>query len=79
MTRSSAAIQTGRRHENPANSIKQGKIRASRSDPNILLFYKIQSPGRWICAVTKKLNDDGFLITAYPTDTIKEGKQIWLK
>ena len=55
------------------------QIRASRSDPNILLFYKINSPGRWICAVVKRLNGDGFLITAYPTGAIKEGKQIWLK
>jgi hypothetical protein len=55
------------------------QIRASRSDPNVLLFYKIQSPERWICAVVKRLNSDGFLITAYPTGAIKEGKQIWLK
>ena len=55
------------------------QIRASRSDPNVFLFYKIQRPGRWICAVTKRRNDEGFLITAYPTDAIKEGEHIWRK
>ena len=55
------------------------QIRASRSDPNVFLFYKIQRPGRWICAVTRRLNDEGFLITAYPTDAIKEGEHIWPK
>lgn len=55
------------------------QIRASRSDPNVFLFYKTQRPGRWICAVTRRLNDEGFLITAYPTDAIKEGEHIWPK
>jgi hypothetical protein len=55
------------------------QIRASRNDPNVFLFYKIQGPGRWICAVTRRLNGEGFLITAYPTDAIKEGEDIWPK
>jgi hypothetical protein len=29
--------------------------------------------------VTKRAADQGFLITAYPTDAIKEGTQVWLK
>ncbi|PYQ27089.1 MAG: hypothetical protein DMF56_21240 [Acidobacteria bacterium] len=37
-------------------------------------------PSRWICAVAKRVDDrDGFLITAYPTDAIKEGTRIWTK
>ena len=53
------------------------EIRVSKNDPNVFLFYKVQHPGRWICAVTKKLNGEGFLITAYLTDAIKEGEHIW--
>ncbi len=30
-------------------------------------------------AVTRRLNDEGFLITAYQTDAIKEGESIWHK
>jgi hypothetical protein len=53
------------------------QIRRSRSDPSVYLFYRMERPGRWICAVAKRLNEEGFLITTYPTDAIKEGEQIW--
>jgi hypothetical protein len=53
------------------------EIRQSRSDPAVFLFYRAVLPGRWFCAVAKQLNGDGFLITTYPTDAIKEGERIW--
>ena len=53
------------------------EIRQSRSDPAVYLFYRPERPGRWICAVAKRLNSTGFLITTYPTDAIKEGERIW--
>jgi hypothetical protein len=34
---------------------------------------------RWVVAVARRSNGDGFLITAYQTDVIKEGKTVWLK
>jgi len=43
------------------------------------LFYKAQREKRWICAVSKQTGDEGFLITTYPTDAIKEGVQVWHK
>jgi hypothetical protein len=55
------------------------QVRQSRSDPEVLLFYRAEGSRRWVCAVTKLAADRGFLITAYPTDTIKEGTQIWPK
>ena len=55
------------------------QIRVSRSDPKVFLFYKMQRPGRWICAVAKRLDDEGFLVTGYPTDAIKEEEYIWPK
>lgn len=39
----------------------------------------LERPKRWICAVVKRLDGDGFLITTFPTDAIKEGEQIWNK
>ncbi len=53
------------------------EIRVSKSDQNVYLFYKPERIGRWICAVARRLDGDGFLITTYPTDTIKEGEYIW--
>jgi len=55
------------------------EIRRSRGDPAVYLFYRSERPGRWICAVVKQLNDEGFLITTYPTDAIKEGERVWRK
>jgi hypothetical protein len=53
------------------------EIRRSRSDTGVYLFYRTERLGRWICVVVKKLNDEAFVITAYPADAIKEGEEIW--
>ncbi|MGC1375191.1 MAG: hypothetical protein WA821_03155 [Anaerolineales bacterium] len=53
------------------------EIRLSKSDPQVYLFYKPKHVGRWVCAVTKRMDGAGFLITTYPTDAIKEGERIW--
>ena len=55
------------------------EIRRSRSDPNAFLFYRIERPERWLCVVAKRLNGEGFIITVYPTDAIKEGETVWRK
>jgi hypothetical protein len=55
------------------------EIRQSSQDPGVLLFYHIQRSNRWVVAVARRLNGDGFLITAYQTDAIKEGETIWLR
>ncbi|GJL50953.1 MAG: hypothetical protein NPIRA01_21800 [Nitrospirales bacterium] len=54
------------------------EIRRSKKDPNVLLFYGM-SENRWLCAVVRKENGTGFVITAYPTDTIKTGDAIWIR
>lgn len=55
------------------------EVYQSKNDPQIMLFYQAHLVKRWVCAVTKQTGDDGFLITAYPTKTIKEGTLIWCK
>lgn len=55
------------------------QIRLSHSDASVYLFYRRKRADRWICAVAKKLNGEGFLITAYPTEAIKEGEPVWPK
>jgi hypothetical protein len=54
------------------------EIRKSKKDPNVFLFYRGSKP-RWICAVTKLEKGDGYLITAYPTDSVKIGEMVWKK
>ncbi|MBM3934655.1 MAG: DUF4258 domain-containing protein [SAR202 cluster bacterium] len=73
------------KHRSMANALEQvrltlatpDEIRRSSSDPTVVLFYKAASVHRWTCAVVKTLNGDGFLITAYSTEAIKEGVVIW--
>ena len=55
------------------------EIRRSKEDASVYLFYKTKRKGRWVCAVSRKANGEGFLITAYPTDAIKTGEKVWPK
>ncbi len=55
------------------------EVRLSRTDPQVYLFYAGEGNRRWVCAVTKRLEDSGFLITAYRTSAIKEGDLLWQK
>jgi hypothetical protein len=55
------------------------EIRRSKSDASVYLFYRSRRSRRWACAVSKQEGRAGFLITAYPTDTIKEGERVWPK
>lgn len=54
------------------------EIRRSRKDDAVLLFYRGAAP-RWHCAVARREDGTGFLITAYPTDAIKAGETIWTR
>ncbi|MDJ1171875.1 hypothetical protein PMG71_20815 [Roseofilum sp. BLCC_M154] len=55
------------------------EVRRSSRDAEVLLFYRVRPEERWVVAVARRLNGDGFLITAYQTDAIKEGETVWLK
>lgn len=54
------------------------EIRKSSEDQNVLLFYK-EDGKYFLCVVVRHLNGEGFIITAYITDKIKEGELIWRK
>ena len=70
-------VMAGHEAEVQATLAVPEEIRRSRSDENVLLFYRTQRSARWVCAVTRRQDDTGFLITAYPTDAIKEGTHVW--
>lgn len=72
-------VMVGREREIADTLMRPDKIRQSRVDPTVLLFYRKALDGRWYCAVVKRLDERAFLITAYPTDAIKEGIQVWPK
>ncbi len=70
-------VMTGRKAQVEEALRNSDEIRSSKGDSQVFLFYKSEGARRWVCAVAKRLNEDGFLITAYPTDAIKEGQTIW--
>ena len=51
-------------------------VRISQADPNVYLYYR--RFGQYhVCVVCRHLNGEGFVVTCYLTNKIKEGKQIW--
>lgn len=67
----------GREADVQATLCEPDEIRLSKSDPQIYLFYRADGEKRWVCTITKRLNGDGFIVTAYRTSNIKEGEHLW--
>ena len=53
------------------------EIRQSKTDKDVSLYYK--QFDRLYCVVVKHIGMEGFLITTYPTDKVKEGDSIWTR
>lgn len=55
------------------------QIRKSKQDPRVHLYYK--NIGKvFVCVVADHINTkEGYIITTYLTDRIKEGEQIYVK
>jgi hypothetical protein len=55
----------------------------SLSDAQARLYYRFYVGTRvgdkHLCVVTKVLETDAFIVTAYLTDKVKKGKQLWPK
>ncbi len=52
------------------------EVRRSKSDPAVHLYYRRYGQ-RFICVVARHQNGDGFVITTYISDNIKEGEIVW--
>mgnify|MGYP001563981720 FL=1 len=53
-------------------------IKSSIYDDKVLLYYKeVGKDYRYLAIVVKVLNGEGFILTAYKTNIIKEGKVVW--
>lgn len=55
----------------------------SASDPMVELLYEFRRgtkvDDKWLCVVIKYLTNDAFVVTAYLTDKIKQGENLWAK
>lgn len=56
-------------------------VMESRSDPHVRLYYRryLATPvgAKFMCVVVKTTDFDAFVITAYLTDRVKRGTQLW--
>ena len=55
---------------------KSCRIRRSSEDKDVYLYYSPYDK-YFICVIARHLNGEGFIITAYITDKIKEGEKVW--
>lgn len=69
------ADEIGRTLERPQ------RVRRSRSDAAVRLFYEFYARtivgDKWLCVVVKYADGDAFVVTAYLTDTLKAGEDLW--
>lgn len=54
------------------------EVRRSVGDRDVVLLHRRIAP-RWVCAVAKRAEGIGYLVTAYPADKIKRGEVLWTK
>jgi hypothetical protein len=55
---------------------KPDRVCRSRHDNRVHLFYR-RDEGYHLCVVAKRLDDEGYIVTVYVTDSIKEGEHVW--
>jgi len=77
ITRIKHPVMRGRLEDIQATLRHPDEVRMSTSDAHVYLFYRSDEAQRWLCAVARRLDGEGFLITAYRTSAIKEGLRIW--
>ena len=66
----------GKENEVKESLINQHEVRLSKRDASVYLYYKHHGKLS-LLVVVKHKNGEGFIITSYYTDRIKEGKQIY--
>ena len=52
------------------------RVCRSRHDVRVHLFYR-RDGGYHLCVVAKRLDEEGYIVTVYVTDSIKEGEHVW--
>ncbi|MBI4823737.1 MAG: DUF4258 domain-containing protein [Nitrospirae bacterium] len=53
------------------------EVRQSKINKDVFLYYRRFD--KLYCIVVKHTGQEGFLITAYPVDKVKEGEVVWTR
>ncbi len=65
------------KEEEVQNCLRQPEsVRHSTQDQAVYLFYLSQPP-YYLVVIAKRLDEEGFIITSYLSDKIKEGEPVW--
>lgn len=63
--------------------LRPERVAESLSDPQARLYYRFYVGTRvgdkYLCVIVKVRDEDAFVLTAYLTDSIKRGVQLWPK
>ncbi|MFP4134884.1 MAG: hypothetical protein ACLFTJ_12115 [Halothece sp.] len=56
-------------------------VRLSKTDNSVQLYYRYYEKtivgAKWLCVVVKHTPNDSFVITAYLTNRVKKGVELW--
>jgi hypothetical protein len=56
-------------------------VKSSISDDSVVVFYDFLENtlvgSKWLCVVVKYSETDAFIVTAYLTDKVKAGRELW--
>ena len=76
-------VYAGLQDRLPEALLNPDLIIQSNWDDSVTLSYRMYRGTRigdkWLCIVVKHIGEDAFVLTAYPTDKLKEGTLIWKK
>ena len=62
--------------DHPVMGDRLETVKHALYDPDEIRLSRSDDP-RLVCAVARQTGTEGFLITAYPTDKIKQGETVW--
>jgi hypothetical protein len=54
-----------------------GSLTDSAAELSYRFYHRTKVGGKWLCVVVKYAVNDAFVVTAYLTDKLKKGKQLW--
>jgi hypothetical protein len=66
----------GRESDVQETLLRPDRVCRRRHDGRVHLFNR-RDGGYHLCVVAKRLDEEGYIVTVYVTDSIKEGERVW--
>ena len=70
-------LEIARREKDVQATLREAEsVRLSQTDESVFLYYR-RSGKYYLCVVCRHLDGEGFIVTSYLTDRLKEGHEVW--